>query len=136
MALTQRVLDHGWTLSCDRPVGAPTLPQSIPASVPGTVHTDLLAARLIPDPYLDLHEIAVDWVGLQHDRLAGQGRGSEQGRRSGDQEALHHDQDRMLLAVRSISSAEVMTFEFISYARWATMSAVISLTASTFEASV
>ena len=63
MALTQRRLDTGWTLSRARPVGAPALPGTIPATVPGTVHTDLLAARLIPDPYLDLNEITVDWVG-------------------------------------------------------------------------
>lgn len=63
MPLFQRTLDQGWTLSCARPLGAPQLPETIPATVPGTVHTDLLAARLIPDPYLDLNEIAVDWVG-------------------------------------------------------------------------
>ena len=63
MIPTQRSLDSGWTLICARAVGAPTLPSAIPATVPGTVHTDLLAARLIPDPYLDLNEIAVDWVG-------------------------------------------------------------------------
>lgn len=63
MPLSLQPLDTGWTLNCARPVGAPSLPQSIPATVPGTVHTDLLAARLIPDPYLDLNEIALDWVG-------------------------------------------------------------------------
>jgi beta-mannosidase len=63
MSLVQRPLDTGWLLTCDRPIGAPSLPATIPATVPGTVHTDLLAARLIPDPYLDLNEIAVDWVG-------------------------------------------------------------------------
>ncbi|WIJ24124.1 glycoside hydrolase family 2 protein [Devosia sp. RR2S18] len=63
MTLTRRVLETDWTLTCARPVGAPELPDAIPATVPGTVHTDLLAARLIPDPYLDLNEIAVDWVG-------------------------------------------------------------------------
>ncbi|MGB3337656.1 MAG: glycoside hydrolase family 2 protein [Devosia sp.] len=63
MPLIQRPLDSGWTLNCARPVGAPNLPETIPATVPGTVHTDLLGARLIPDPYLDLNEISVDWVG-------------------------------------------------------------------------
>ncbi|KQX43038.1 beta-mannosidase [Devosia sp. Root436] len=63
MPLSRQPLEQGWTLNCARPVGAPTLPDAIPATVPGTVHTDLLAARLIPDPYLDLNEIAVDWVG-------------------------------------------------------------------------
>ncbi|SEG70033.1 beta-mannosidase [Actinacidiphila yanglinensis] len=36
---------------------------SVPAQVPGCVHTDLLAAGLIPDPYLDLNEAEVAWVG-------------------------------------------------------------------------
>ncbi|HEV7346336.1 MAG TPA: glycoside hydrolase family 2 protein [Devosia sp.] len=59
----KRLLDHGWSLTCARASGAPELPAAIAATVPGTVHTDLLAARLIADPYLDLNEIAVDWVG-------------------------------------------------------------------------
>lgn len=37
----------------------------IPATVPGTVHTDLLAAGLIPDPYLDLNEEILGWIGHQ-----------------------------------------------------------------------
>ncbi|GAA1696430.1 glycoside hydrolase family 2 protein [Fodinicola feengrottensis] len=35
----------------------------VPATVPGCVHTDLLAAGLIPDPYLDENEAAVAWIG-------------------------------------------------------------------------
>ncbi|TDD71647.1 glycoside hydrolase family 2 protein [Jiangella aurantiaca] len=35
----------------------------VPATVPGCVHTDLLAQGLIPDPYLDLNEAAVQWIG-------------------------------------------------------------------------
>ncbi|MCC7206299.1 MAG: glycoside hydrolase family 2 protein, partial [Anaerolineae bacterium] len=34
-----------------------------PASVPGTVHQDLMAAGLIPDPFAGLNERAVQWVG-------------------------------------------------------------------------
>ncbi|MFI7145396.1 glycoside hydrolase family 2 protein [Nonomuraea sp. NPDC050022] len=34
-----------------------------PATVPGCVHTDLLAAGLIPDPYLDDNETRLAWVG-------------------------------------------------------------------------
>ncbi|MEU4702744.1 glycoside hydrolase family 2 protein [Nonomuraea dietziae] len=34
-----------------------------PATVPGCVHTDLLAAGLIPDPYLDANEDALTWIG-------------------------------------------------------------------------
>ncbi|MGI8879003.1 MAG: glycoside hydrolase family 2 protein, partial [Jatrophihabitans sp.] len=35
----------------------------VPATVPGCVHLDLLAAGLIPDPYLDENEAVVGWVG-------------------------------------------------------------------------
>src|SRR5688572_12669440 len=35
----------------------------LPASVPGTVHQDLLAAGQIPDPFLGLNEKDVQWVG-------------------------------------------------------------------------
>jgi len=34
------------------------------ASVPGSVHTDLLAAKLIPDPYAGAPEAALQWIGL------------------------------------------------------------------------
>jgi beta-mannosidase len=34
------------------------------AVVPGCVHTDLLAAGLIPDPFLDDNESALAWIGL------------------------------------------------------------------------
>ncbi|WP_328468444.1 glycoside hydrolase family 2 protein [Actinoplanes sp. NBC_00393] len=36
-----------------------------PATVPGCVHTDLLAAGRIPDPFQDDNELAVAWVGRQ-----------------------------------------------------------------------
>ena len=35
----------------------------IAATVPGCVHTDLLAAGVIPDPYLDDHELDTIWIG-------------------------------------------------------------------------
>lgn len=35
----------------------------LPAQVPGCVHTDLLAAGLIPDPFLGVNESDVAWVG-------------------------------------------------------------------------
>src|SRR5690349_1470297 len=66
-------LGDGWRLRlADDPAGAAAsaavpdhvraaLP--IPATVPGTVHTDLLAAGLIPDPYLDENELTLDWIG-------------------------------------------------------------------------
>lgn len=33
------------------------------ASVPGHVHTDLLAHGLIPDPYTEMHEAQLQWIG-------------------------------------------------------------------------
>jgi beta-mannosidase len=55
-----------WTLALgdrrDRvPAHVPS--HAIPATVPGCVHTDLLAAGLIPDPYLDRNELLVEWIG-------------------------------------------------------------------------
>lgn len=35
----------------------------IPAEVPGTAHTDLLRAGLIPDPHLDRNEDELTWIG-------------------------------------------------------------------------
>src|SRR5437763_1320730 len=46
-----RPLHTGWTLRRADDVSRP-----VPATVPGCVHTDLLAAGLIPDPYLDDNE--------------------------------------------------------------------------------
>jgi beta-mannosidase len=37
--------------------------ESIPALVPGCVHTDLLAAHKIPDPYLRDNELELLWIG-------------------------------------------------------------------------
>lgn len=33
-----------------------------PATVPGTVHTDLMASGLIPDPFIGMNERSVQWV--------------------------------------------------------------------------
>jgi beta-mannosidase len=35
----------------------------IPATVPGCIHTDLLAAKKIPDPFFRDNERAVQWIG-------------------------------------------------------------------------
>ena len=50
--MSRTVLIDGWMLE----LLSGTIPAGrvIPASVPGCVHTDLLAQQLIPDPYLDL----------------------------------------------------------------------------------
>ncbi|GGK98754.1 beta-mannosidase [Mangrovihabitans endophyticus] len=51
-----RPLHEGWTLA-----GADL--SDIPATVPGCVHTDLLAAGAIADPYLDENELETAWIG-------------------------------------------------------------------------
>ncbi|MEU8794415.1 glycoside hydrolase family 2 protein [Streptomyces sp. NPDC048643] len=62
-------LTSGWTVSLNttrhRPEQAPDalLGAALPAAVPGCVHTDLLAAGLIKDPFLDRNETDVAWVG-------------------------------------------------------------------------
>ncbi|MFJ5778978.1 glycoside hydrolase family 2 protein [Streptomyces sp. NPDC093094] len=48
-------LTEGWSLGHDG--------SALPARVPGCVHTDLLAAGVIKDPYLGLNENEVAWVG-------------------------------------------------------------------------
>ncbi|MFY1655220.1 glycoside hydrolase family 2 protein [Solwaraspora sp. WMMB762] len=60
-----RPLHEGWTV---RPADGSDVPdgvgdRSVPAAVPGCVHTDLLAAGLIPDPYLDDNENRLSWIG-------------------------------------------------------------------------
>jgi beta-mannosidase len=59
-------LHHNWTVrSVAGPVPADVARAGrIPATVPGAVHTDLLAAGLIEDPYLDDNERLLAWIGL------------------------------------------------------------------------
>ncbi|WP_219413211.1 glycoside hydrolase family 2 protein [Pseudonocardia nigra] len=45
------------------PVPAGLLPDALPATVPGEVHTDLLAAGAIPDPFDGANEGALAWIG-------------------------------------------------------------------------
>ncbi|MEV1287234.1 glycoside hydrolase family 2 protein [Micromonospora sp. NPDC049679] len=63
--MDRRPLHDGWQL---RALPGPQLPARlagavVPATVPGCVHTDLLAAGLIPDPYLDDNELGLAWIG-------------------------------------------------------------------------
>ncbi|RFA23228.1 glycoside hydrolase family 2 protein [Subtercola boreus] len=61
---TSRRLHDGWSVEAvGGPVEASVAGRSISASVPGSVHTDLLAAGLITDPYLDDHERLQAWIG-------------------------------------------------------------------------
>ena len=60
--MLQIELHAGWTL---RAIGGDTggrVPDTYPADVPGCVHTDLMAAGVIPDPYLDGNEEALRWM--------------------------------------------------------------------------
>jgi beta-mannosidase len=62
-------LSDAWQLEAVDRAGLPdsavrdALP--VPATVPGTVITDLLDAGLVPDPYLDENEQRLDWIGRQ-----------------------------------------------------------------------
>jgi beta-mannosidase len=61
----RRPLDADWTVTTQAgPVPRNVGLHAIPATVPGAVHTDLLAAGLIPDPYLDGNEKLLGWIGL------------------------------------------------------------------------
>ncbi|OII27946.1 beta-mannosidase [Frigoribacterium sp. MCBA15_019] len=54
----------GWSLrSTAGPVPPEIAAVDVPATVPGTVHTDLMAAGLIVDPYLDANEHLLAWIG-------------------------------------------------------------------------
>jgi beta-mannosidase len=58
-------LAEGWSV---QPAAGAYVPpelegRSVPATVPGCVHTDLLAAGVIPDPYLDDNEARLGWIG-------------------------------------------------------------------------
>jgi beta-mannosidase len=60
--MLQVELHAGWTL---RAIGGDTggrLAATYPADLPGCVHTDLMAAGVIPDPYLDGNEDALRWM--------------------------------------------------------------------------
>ena len=57
-------IDDGWTvtaISGPVPGGFPTAP--IPAAVPGVIHTDLLRAGIIADPFDGDNEAAQQWIG-------------------------------------------------------------------------
>jgi beta-mannosidase len=57
-------LDEGWTVrAVAGPVPRHSAGRRIPATVPGSIHLDLLAAGLIPDPYLGLNEGRLGWIG-------------------------------------------------------------------------
>jgi beta-mannosidase len=57
-------LHSGWTLQCKDGLAPQHVAGTVvPGKVPGTVHTDLLAAGLIEDPYRDDQERVQAWIG-------------------------------------------------------------------------
>ncbi len=55
-------LRTGWTVRAISGDPSGRLPGTYRAAVPGCVYTDLMAAGLIPDPYLDGNEAALSWM--------------------------------------------------------------------------
>lgn len=61
----------GWTVTAARGPAVERLGGAVaPATVPGSVHTDLLAAGVIDDPYLDDNESAQKWIAQSDWRYA------------------------------------------------------------------
>lgn len=65
---TDIMIDEGWALrlSPDEKEAARAHPRAakwLPATVPGTVQTDLIAAKITPDPFVGLNEATIQWVG-------------------------------------------------------------------------
>ncbi len=57
-------ISEGWTVrALEGPVPAPLAVDAVPAEVPGCVHTDLLRAGLIDDPFDGDNEAAQQWIG-------------------------------------------------------------------------
>ena len=61
---TTRHIHDGWSVRVvDGPAPEQIAGRAFTATVPGSIHTDLLAAGLIEDPYLDDHERLQAWIG-------------------------------------------------------------------------
>src|SRR6266436_6530752 len=59
----RETVHEGWRLrAVGGPAPASVAGREIPAEVPGSAHLDLLAARLIPDPYQDRAEAELAWT--------------------------------------------------------------------------
>ena len=61
MTVSRRPLHDGWTVIAERGPVPREIAEAgaIPAQVPGSIHPDLSAAGLIPDPYLDENTLVV-----------------------------------------------------------------------------
>ncbi len=61
--MIRTMLHDGWTLRAEGPLVPEAVASvTVAAQVPGTAHTDLLAAGLIADPYLDTNEADLTWA--------------------------------------------------------------------------
>jgi len=61
--MTRTTLHDGWRLrAVSGPMPDLLAERDLPAQVPGSTHLDLMAAGLIPDPYLDRNEAALTWM--------------------------------------------------------------------------
>ncbi|XVS63507.1 glycoside hydrolase family 2 protein [Actinosynnema sp. CA-299493] len=61
--MIRTTLHDGWRLSAvGGPIPAVVADREVPAVVPGSTHLDLLAANLIPEPYLDTNEAELAWM--------------------------------------------------------------------------
>jgi beta-mannosidase len=62
------VIDKGWIFRLlpggPQLAGHPVAATWHAATVPGTVHTDMLANKLVPDPYAGAPEAGLQWIGL------------------------------------------------------------------------
>ncbi|RKS06667.1 beta-mannosidase [Nocardiopsis sp. Huas11] len=59
----RQTLHDGWRMSAIAgPVPENIAGRALPAAVPGSTHLDLLAAGLIPEPYLDSAETELAWI--------------------------------------------------------------------------
>lgn len=61
-------LDKGWELRLapgeeDAAKAHPRAAEWLPATMPGYVQIDLIARKLVPDPFVGLNETAIQWVG-------------------------------------------------------------------------
>ena len=97
--MNRTTLHDGWTLrSAGGPVPAHIAGRTVPAQVPGTAHTDLLAAGLIEDPYLDLNESDLVWAHraqwLYSRELDGRAGGRRRARRPGVRRPRHGRRDQ------------------------------------------
>ena len=59
----KKIISTNWVASLASGNSPIELPKRIPATVPGSIHTDLMAQGLIADPFLDDNERLLSWIG-------------------------------------------------------------------------